>query len=153
MFFRFLLPIHLRTHTTENLSEQETIQRYYRQHQEQYEEWLRKTRQQADNRHQQQHQHNPNDWSGWENPNPDDPFYEVKSKIGKFLNRVSYADLFLLTAFGKMIALFLMMIILYSHFKGHWPLCTFWPVGFHLSNECFMNFQLNYYIIWKYKLF
>uniref|UniRef100_K1R2L1 Chaperone protein dnaJ 2 n=1 Tax=Magallana gigas TaxID=29159 RepID=K1R2L1_MAGGI len=64
------------THTTENLSEQETIQRYYRQHQEQYEEWLRKTRQQADNRHQQQHQHNPNDWSGWENPNPDDPFYE-----------------------------------------------------------------------------
>lgn len=107
------------THTTENLSEQETIQRYYRQHQEQYEEWLRKTRQQADNRHQQQHQHNPNDWSGWENPNPDDPFYEVKSKIGKFLNRVSYADLFLLTAFGKMIALFLMMIILYSHFKAH----------------------------------
>lgn len=120
------------THTTENLSEQETIQRYYRQHQEQYEEWLWKTRQQANNRHQQQYQNNPNDWSGWENPNPDDPFYEVKTKIGQFLNRVSYADLFLLTAFGKMIALFLMMILLYTQVKGHWPQCTFCPVGFHL---------------------
>lgn len=124
----------LRTHSTENLSEQETIQRFYQQHQEQYEEWVRKTRQQNNNNNRsnnnrsnnnnyyydawqgqtsrgQHHYSNPKEW--WGDLNPNDPHYEIKSKIFQYLNRLTAADLFLFTAFGKVASLFMMMFFIF----------------------------------------
>lgn len=120
----------LRTHSTENLSEQETIQKFYQQHQEQYEEWVRKTRQQNNNNNRsnnnnnyyynawqgqtsrgQHHYSNPKEW--WGDLNPNDPHYEIKSKIFQYLNRLTAADLFLFTAFGKVASLFMMMFFIF----------------------------------------
>jgi hypothetical protein len=120
----------LRSHSTEHMSEQEVMQRFYQRHQEMYEEWARKNKNKSGtNTHQQQWNQNrgqayndprgqayddPRDWSGPGNFNPHD---EVTFRVYRYLNMLTVADLFLITAFGKVVSLFLMMYLLYSYYR------------------------------------
>ncbi|XP_048737289.1 uncharacterized protein LOC125652276 isoform X2 [Ostrea edulis] len=109
------------THSTEHMSEQEVMQRFYKRHQEIYEEWARKNKSQSStnthqhwNENRQQAYDDPKEWSGPGNFNPHD---EVSFRVYRYLSMLSVADLFLITAFGKVISLFLMMYLLYSYYK------------------------------------
>ncbi|XP_061172110.1 uncharacterized protein LOC133181593 [Saccostrea echinata] len=137
------------THSTEHMSEQEVIQRYYKQHQEMYEEWIRKSRSQSGtNTHQQQyynsHKEDPKQWMGqggfnphgdpkhWAGPDgfnshddPKDwarhggfnPHEELKARAFYYMNKLSVADLFLITALGKVAGLFILVYFLYIHYR------------------------------------
>lgn len=121
------------THSTEHMSEQEVIQRYYKQHQEMYEDWIKKSRNQSGpNAHQQQNQnHNSHrddsrQWGGF-NPQDDprqwagqgefNPHEEIKARAFYYMNKLTVADLFLITALGKVAGLFILVYFLYIHYR------------------------------------